>query len=112
MAITLLEKFISYLMLPHVTMIKTTQLGLRIEKELLDRIEDLAKKEGIDRNAWIKRALAVFVSDEETDMADEAIEDYIHLRIDEKALLEYADFDKVPEDVKKARDSKLRNISK
>ncbi len=88
----------------------TTQLGLRIETDLLERIEDLAKKEGIDRNVWIKRALAVFVSDEESSMADEAIEDYIHLRIDEKNLLKYALFDKIPKDIENARKEVLMQL--
>jgi len=92
-------------------MAKTIQLGLRIEKKLIDRIEWLAKNEGIDRNIWIKRALASFVDEEESGMADEAIEDYIHLRIDEKTLLEFADFDKIPQDIKKAREDNLKKIS-
>ena len=89
---------------------KTIQLGMRIEKELVDRIEYLAKNEGIDRNIWIKRALASFVGDEEDGMTDGAIEDYIHLRIDDKTLLEYADFDKIPDDIKKARELKIKQI--
>ncbi|MBL7051998.1 MAG: hypothetical protein ISS01_02820 [Nanoarchaeota archaeon] len=88
-------------------MVKTTQLGIRIENDLIERIEYLAKNEGIDRNLWIKRALSTFVSDEEDGMADGAIEDYINLRIDEETLLEFTDFDKIPEDIKKARKEKL-----
>jgi hypothetical protein len=91
-------------------MSKTIQLGMRIEKELVDRIEELAKNEGVDRNLWVKRALATFVADEESGMADEAIENYIHLRIDDKTLLDYASFDKIPEDIKKAREVKLKEI--
>jgi predicted DNA-binding protein len=97
-------------MLPIGNMDKTIQLGIRIEKDLMDRIEDLAKNEGIDRSLWIKRALATFVAGEESGMADEAIEDFIHLRIDEKTLLDYADFDKVPKDILKARETKLKNV--
>ena len=97
-------------MLPYVTMKKTVQLGMRIEQDLIDRIEELAKNEGIDRNLWIKRALATFVADEESGMSDEAIEDFIHLRIDEKTLLQYADFDKIPKDILKARESRLRQV--
>ncbi|MCX6708008.1 MAG: hypothetical protein NT001_07825 [Candidatus Woesearchaeota archaeon] len=52
--------------------------------------------------------MAAFVADEEAGMADEAIEDYIHLRIDEKTLLQYADFDKTPNDVIKARGAFLK----
>ena len=38
------------------------------------------------------------------------IEDFIHLRIDEKTLLEYADFDKIPKDILKARETKLETV--
>ena len=97
-------------MLPIGSMNKTIQLGIIIEKDLVNRIEDLAKNECIDRNLWIKRALATFVADEESGMTDEAIEDFIHLRIDEKTLLEYADFDKVPKDILKARETNLKTV--
>ena len=91
-------------------MSKTTQLGLRLEKELIDKIEFLAENEGLDRNLWIKRALASFVMDEEDGMADKAIEDYINLRIDKKTFLEFTDYEKIPEDIKKAREQKLKQI--
>ena len=91
-------------------MTKTVQLGIRIEKKLVDRIEELAKNEGIDRNMWIKRALADIVQDEEDGMADAAIEDYIHLRIDEKTLLKFTEFKEVPEDIKQSRQIKLKGI--
>jgi len=56
-------------------MTKTIQIGLRLDKELLDKITKLSDHEGIDRMAWIRRALANFVSDEEDGMSDAAIED-------------------------------------
>jgi len=85
---------------------------LRIDIQLLEKIEKLADVEGIDKMSWIRRALATFVNGEEKGACDEAVEDYIHLRIDEKTLLEYAHFDKIPEDIKKARESKLKEVSK
>ena len=91
-------------------MVKTIQLGIRIEKDLVERIEFLAKEEGIDRNLWIKRALGVFVADEEDGIIDGAIEDYINLRIDEETLIEITDFKKVPEDIKKAREKRLNHL--
>ena len=91
-------------------MTKTVQIGLRLEKELLDKIEKLSDYEGIDKMSWIRRALANFVKDEEDGMSDAAIEDYIHLRIDEKQLKDYANFTKVPEDVQQARKDVLAKI--
>ena len=89
----------------------TIQLGMRIEKDLVERIEFLAKEEGIDRNLWIKRALGVFVADEEDGMMDGAIEDYINLRIDEETLIEITDFKKIPADIRKAREKKLEKLT-
>jgi predicted DNA-binding protein len=105
-----IKTFICYHSLPFDIMVKTVQLGLRIEKELIDRIEDLAENEGVDKMAWIRRALASFVGDEEDEMADEAIKDYIKLRIDEKELLKFTEFRKVPEDIKEARKNYLTQI--
>lgn len=91
-------------------MAKTTQIGLRLDKELLDKISKLSEHEGIDRMAWIRRALANFVSDEEDGMSDAAIEDYINLRIDEKELKDYTGFKKIPEDIKEARKKVLNKM--
>ena len=84
-------------------MAKTIQIGLRLDKELLDKISKLSEREGIDRMAWIRRALAIFVNDEEDGMTDAAIEDYINLRIDEKDLRDYTGFKRIPKDIQEAR---------
>ncbi len=91
-------------------MTKTIQIGLRLDKELLDKITKLSDHEGIDRMAWIRRALANFVSDEEDGMSDAAIEDYINLRIDESELKDYTGFKKIPSDLKEARKKFLDNV--
>ncbi|MBI2657292.1 hypothetical protein HYX08_01205 [Candidatus Woesearchaeota archaeon] len=91
---------------------KTIQIGLRLEKELLNKIEKLAESEGIDKMAWIKRALGVFVGDEEDDMTGEAIKDYIHLIIDEDELKRYTGFKEIPKDIQEARKEILKQITK
>ncbi len=91
---------------------KTIQIGLRLEKELLKKIEKLAESEGIDKMAWIKRALGVFVRDEEAGMDDEAIEDYIHLRIDEVELKQCTGFKEIPKDLQEARQEILNQVVK
>lgn len=98
-------------MLSFGIMSKTVQLGLRIEKDLLERIENLAEMEGVDKMSWIRRALANFAKDEEDGIADSAIEDYINLRIDQKELLKHVDFRKVPEDIEEARKNMLSRLS-
>jgi len=82
---------------------KTIQLGLRIDEELLKKIEKLSEFEGIDKMSWIKRALASFVDDVEDEMEDCAINDYIKLRIDEKELKNVTGMKEVSKDLQDAR---------
>ncbi|OGJ22245.1 hypothetical protein A3K73_05925 [Candidatus Pacearchaeota archaeon RBG_13_36_9] len=91
---------------------KTIQLGLRIEKEQLEKIEALAGFEKIDKMAWIRRAIADSIGDVEDQMEDAAIEDYIWARIDEKRLKEATRMNSIPEDLKKAREDTLKGIIK
>ena len=91
---------------------KTTQIGLRLEKGLLKKIEKLAESEGIDKMSWIKRALGVFVGEEESEMDDAAIKDYIHLRISETDLKQYTGFKEIPKDIQEARKEVLKQITK
>ena len=89
---------------------KTAQVGLRIKKSLLKKIEEMSNEEGVDKMDYIKRAIAIFVGDHKNDIAEEAIKDYINLTIDEKILLEYVEFKKIPRDIKEARQSRLKQI--
>ncbi len=89
---------------------KTVQLGLRIDKNLLDEIESLAENEGVDKMSWIKRALAGFVNEEKNSMSKEAVRDYINLVIDKTELKEFAGFSKIPKDIENARRDVLNNI--
>jgi hypothetical protein len=88
----------------------TVQLGLRIDAELLAKIELMAKHESIEKMDWIRRALKTFLEGEETAASDEAIEDYIAARIDENTLLKYLHLKDVPSDIKKAREEYIGNL--
>lgn len=91
-------------------MAKTVQIGLRIDKALLEEIEFYSKKEGVEKMAWIRRALSLFVGDVENAVTDEAISDYINLRINEKELKDTAKFEKIPSDLKQARAEVLESL--
>lgn len=91
---------------------ETVQIGLRLEKALLDKVEDLSDYEGIDKMSFIRRAIASFIGEVEDSMADKAIEDYINLRIDEAELKKYAGLKLVPKDVQEARQDMLKKIKK
>jgi len=97
-------------MLPFNTMKKTVQLGLRIDVDLLKKIDKMAQYESIDKMSWIRRALATFVKGEEIEARSEAIEDYIHLRIDESELKKITSFTKISEDIQNARKEVLNMI--
>ncbi|MFH0876064.1 MAG: hypothetical protein V1859_09070 [archaeon] len=88
----------------------TIQIGLRIEKSLLERIEKMAEFEQIDKMSWIRRALVTFLKGEEQEEVHTCLEDYINLRIEEKTLLEKTGFKKVPNDIAKARADIVNNI--
>ena len=91
---------------------KTVQLGLRIDEDLNREIEELSTNEGVDKMAWIRRALACFAADERDGIVKGAIEDYIYLVIDEKQLLETTGFSKVPKDISDARQYAIDKIKK
>jgi predicted transcriptional regulator len=91
-------------------MLKTIQLGLRIDEELNKEIEYLSENEGVDKMAWIRRALADFANQERDSMSREAVKDFIHLTITEKELKEFMGFTKIPSDILKARDDILKSI--
>jgi len=89
---------------------KTIQLGLRIDEELLEKIEKLSDFEGIDKMSWIRRALASFVDDVEDEMEDRAIKDYLNLRIDEKELKSLTGMKEISKDLQEARKDILNKI--
>ncbi len=97
-------------MLPINTMKKTIQLGLRIDVDLLKKIEKMAQHESIDKMSWIRRALASFLKGEEEAAVTMAVEDYINLRIDETELRKITSFSKIPEDIQAARKEVLAKI--
>src|SRR3989338_7403647 len=89
---------------------KTIQLGLRIDKELLEKIEKMAQYENIDKMSWIRRALATFLKGEEIEAKSEAIENYVNLRIDEKELRNITEMKEVSKDLQDARKEVLNRI--
>jgi len=93
-------------------MAKTIQLGLRIDEELNEEIEFLSQSEGVDKMAWIRRALSDFVNQERDSMAKEAVKDYINLVIDEKELKEFTGFKKIPKDIIDARKKVITKVIK
>ena len=93
-------------------MAKTIQLGLRIDEELNKEIEHLSETEGVDKMAWIRRALADFANQERDSMSREAVKSFIHLTITEQDLKEFTGFSKIPKDILQAREDMLKSIKK
>lgn len=89
---------------------KTIQIGLRLDVELLKKIEKMAQHESIDKMSWIRRALSAFLKGEELEAVSSAVEDYIQLRIDDAELKRIANFTKIPADIQEARKDILTRI--
>ena len=86
------------------------QLGIRLDNDLMQQIQKLAEWQEIDRNSWIKQAIASAVQDDLDVMMDQITENYIKSRIDETEYLEYTKRENIPVDVKEARELRLRRI--
>jgi predicted transcriptional regulator len=90
----------------------TIQIGLRIDKKLLESIDFFAEKNKEDRMAMIRMAIASYVDEMETALEDAAIEDYISGRIDENELKDATGMKNIPEDLRKTRSDTLTAISR
>lgn len=90
----------------------TIQVGLRIEKDLLDQIEFFAEQNKIDKMSIIRQAIALYVGEMESAFEHEAIKDFIAGRIDEATLKKYTNLKNIPEDLKQARADVFKEISK
>jgi len=90
----------------------TVQLGLRVEKALLKKIESYSKYEGIDKMSFIRRAITLFINQVEESISNQTIESYIHLRSNDETLKKLAKFDKIPKDIIDARKENLRLLQK
>lgn len=88
----------------------TTQIGLRIDNDVLSTIEEIAEFDKIDKMTWIRQAIADRIDDVEEEMDDGAIENYIHARISEEELKEEMNWKKVPADLKQARAEAINHI--
>ena len=91
---------------------KTTQIGLRLDNDILEKIDEMAEFDKIDKMTWIRQAIADRIDSEEEDMEDDAIEDYIWLRINEEELKEATGLKKIPADLIEARKECLKLIVK
>ncbi|MDO8428193.1 MAG: ribbon-helix-helix domain-containing protein [Candidatus Diapherotrites archaeon] len=87
--------------------IKETVLSIRIDKRLLDELDDFSNKKKSTRAEFIREALETFVDDVHSGEEDQCTEDFVNARIDEKAYLEYFKFTKVPEDILQLRKENL-----
>lgn len=90
---------------------KTIQIGLRLEKELIESLEFFAKNNKADKMSLIRQAIATYVTDMENAFQDAAIADYISLRINEEELKEHTGLKEIPNDIREARNEVLKSIT-
>jgi hypothetical protein len=90
---------------------KTMQIGLRLDKDMIHKIEELSSYEHIDKMSWIRRALSLAIIDVESRIADEVLKNYINLRADDKTLFKWTGLNTIPKDIRGARERKLKGIA-
>jgi len=89
---------------------KSTQIGLRIDNDVLNKIEELAEFDKVDKMTWIRQAIADRIDEIEEEMNDVTIEDFIHARISEEELKKEMKWKQVPQDLLEARAEILKFI--
>jgi metal-responsive CopG/Arc/MetJ family transcriptional regulator len=90
---------------------KTTQIGIRLDDELLEAIDLCCEAFGIDRNTLIRGAIVTKVQDIQKEMDMEAIADFIAGIIGSKDFLDETGMETVPEDILEARKMRLEKLA-
>ena len=89
---------------------KTIQLGVRVDKDLMDRLDFFARNQNMDKMDYVRQAIDLYVAEMEKGYEKEAIEDYVNCRIDELKFKELMNLKEVSEDLKKARKENIEKI--
>lgn len=63
---------------------ETIQLGLRLDKSMINEIDNIAQELGYDRNFLIKKMIREELTGLKKDLREDATNDYLDLRISEK----------------------------
>lgn len=93
-------------------MVKNKLVGIYLENEMLKRLIEIAKEQGIDKSAVIKQAIQEFIDNIDDKMDKYFIEDYINLKITENELKERFEWKEIPKDIQEARKEVLNRIKK
>ncbi|MBU1102983.1 MAG: ribbon-helix-helix protein, CopG family [Nanoarchaeota archaeon] len=91
-------------------MVKNKLVGIYLENEMLKRLIEIAKEQGIDKSAVIKQAIQEFIDNIDDKMDKYFIEDYINLKITENELKERFEWKEIPKDIQEARKEILSKI--
>ena len=62
---------------------ETIQLGIRLDKTMIDEIDKIAQELGYERNFLIKKMIREELTELKKDLREEANNDYLDLRISE-----------------------------
>jgi predicted DNA-binding protein len=91
---------------------KTIQLGVRVDKDLMNRLDFFAKQQNVDKMDYVRQAISLFVAEMEKGYEEELIEEYVSARIGEKEFKELMRINSIDLDLKKIRKLNLEKISK
>ena len=105
----LIGRFKYYQMLPNGMKDESIQLGIRLDKKVIDDIDFVAKHLGYDRNFLIKKMIREELNDLKKDIREDAVNDYLDFRITEQ---EYFDIlgEKPEDDLRRSRKENMTMI--
>jgi len=86
----------------------TIAINFRIDMDVLDRVEQLAEYESIDKTDWIRRAIINEIDEVEDDLQEKLIDDYLNCKIEEDVFhdLDFA----FPKELREARKKNIDNL--
>jgi metal-responsive CopG/Arc/MetJ family transcriptional regulator len=85
---------------------------IRIEADLLKRLDRYSEKREYSKAEIIRIALESYIANMEEAEDKELIEQYINLRLEPKEFMKVMDFKSIPKDLQKARKEKLEEMKK
>lgn len=84
-------------------------ISVRLDDSLVKDIEKYSKLLGVDKSHFIQKGTEMFLGEMAKGYKDEALQDYLNLRITDEDLCDALDIEKVPFDIRKAREEVLKS---
>jgi predicted DNA-binding protein len=86
-------------------------IGVRLDPDTYEELEFFSGEKKSTKMEFIRLAIESYLEEARNAFEDEAIQDFINLRIDEEEYLKFTEKKKVPRDIQEARKRRLEEIS-